>query len=422
MPSHIDPRVSGMEPSATVAINEKSDALRRSGKNVVKLGLGQSPFPVPEPLVDALRLYAREKEYLPVKGLPALREAVAAYHRRRTGVAYGVDTVIIGPGSKELMFILQLVFDGELLLPTPAWVSYVPQARIAGRRVRSIATSRETGWSVLPGQLEEVCREDSGRPRLLILNYPNNPTGTSYRASELEELAQVARRHGVIVLSDEIYGELHYRGAHSSIASFYPEGTIISGGLSKWCGAGGWRLGTFALPSELAWLSDAMAAVASETYTTTSAPTQYAAIAAFRGGPAIERYLSRARRLLEVLARSIVARLSKIATVVPPAGAFYVFPDFEAQAPYLAARGISDSETLARRLLEETGVATLPGTCFGRDARELTLRLAFVDFDGARAMNAMENDAAMDAALLAAHCGPMLQGIETMCDWIGSHG
>src|SRR5688572_872258 len=132
--ARIDERVRGMEPSPTVAINEQSDALRRRGVDVVKLGLGQSPFPVPNAVVEALRANARAKEYLPVKGLFEARDAVAQYHRRRTGISYSADDVLIGPGSKELMFLLQVVFDGVLVIPTPAWVSYAPQARIVGRR------------------------------------------------------------------------------------------------------------------------------------------------------------------------------------------------------------------------------------------------------------------------------------------------
>jgi aspartate aminotransferase len=134
------------------------------------------------------------------------------------------------------------------------------------------------------GELAVLAKEDPGRPRIVILNYPSNPTGTTYQTGRLKLLGKVARQHRVILLSDEIYGELHYQGRHVSVARFYPEGTIISSGLSKWCGAGGWRLGTFTFPPSLNWLLEAMAAVASETYTSTSTPVQYSAVRAFRGG------------------------------------------------------------------------------------------------------------------------------------------
>ena len=282
---HLNLNVRGAAPSATLHINELSDALARSGRQVFRLGLGQSPFPVPEPVVQALRDHAHRKEYLPVRGLEPLREAVAAYHRRRTGTARLAENVLIGPGSKELMFLLQMVYYGDLVIPTPSWVSYAPQARMIGRHVRWIETASENDWKLQPQDLERLCARDPGRPRIVVLNYPNNPTGHTYSASELQLLGEVARRYRVIVLSDEIYGEIHHQGEHVSIARYYPEGTIISTGLSKWCGAGGWRLGAFTYPHHLGWLLDAMAVVASETYTSTSAPIQFAAVTAFEGGP-----------------------------------------------------------------------------------------------------------------------------------------
>jgi aspartate aminotransferase len=268
---HLNLRVRGLGHSPTVAIDELSNRLRAEGREIYKLGLGQSPFPVPPVVVDCLRENAGRKEYLPVCGLPALREAVADYHRRNHGTRCRAEDVLIGPGSKELMFLLQVVFYGDLIVPTPSWVSYAPQARIVGRHVRWLHTSEAAGWRLQPEQLEALCVEDPGRPRIIVLNYPGNPTGGTYTPAELEALADVARAHEVVVLSDEIYGELHHRGEHVSIERFYSDGTIVSSGLSKWCGAGGWRLGTFAFPGALRWLLDAMAAVASETFTSTSA-------------------------------------------------------------------------------------------------------------------------------------------------------
>src|SRR5690606_19972991 len=164
--------VRGMQASATVAINERSNALIAEGREVLKLGLGQSPFPVPEPVVEALRRSAHEKDYLPVKGLTVLREAVAAYHSRTNGLVRTGEDVLIGPGSKELMFLLQLVFYGDLVIPTPAWVSYAPQAKILGRQVRLAPTRQEDDWRLSPEQLAALCAEDPGRPRIVILNYP----------------------------------------------------------------------------------------------------------------------------------------------------------------------------------------------------------------------------------------------------------
>jgi aspartate aminotransferase len=414
--------VRGLAQSSTLAINEHSARLERQGRRVFRMGLGQSPFPVPASVVEELRRNAHQKDYLPVRGLDALREAVAAYHARANGIERTADDVLIGPGSKELLFILQLTFYGDLLVPSPSWVSYAPQAAIAGRQHRWIDTRREHGWRLQPEDLDAACRNDPNRPRILILNYPSNPLGITYSAEELRALARVARRYGLVVLSDEIYGELHHRGEHQSIAHWYPEGTIISGGLSKWAGAGGWRLGTFTFPPELRWVLDTMAVVASESYTTVSAPIQYAAIRAFAGGPDIDRYLQRSRRVLRQIGPAVAARLRAAGCDLDdPEGGFYLFPDLTPLRDRLAARGIHDARLLCERLLEDTGVAVLPGSDFGRSPTELSLRLAYVNFDGAAALEgaaALDDGAVADPTFLADYAGALMAGTERMAQWL----
>lgn len=414
--------VRGLKQSATLAINEKSAQLMREGKRVFRFGLGQSPFPVPQPVVDELRANAHQKDYLPVRGLRGLRDAVASYHRRMHGIERSGDDVLIGPGSKELMFILQLVYYGDLVIPTPSWVSYAPQARIVGRQIHWVPTQPENDWRLMPEELDRICHDDPGRPRIVILNYPSNPTGDTYTADELKALAKVAKKYKVILVSDEIYGELHHRGQHVSIARYYPEGTIISGGLSKWCGAGGWRLGTFTFPHTLRWLLDAMSTVASETYTSTSAPIQYAAIRAFEGGTEMENYLAHSRRILRHLGRHVWRALRDAgAEVSEPVGGFYLFPDFSPLRERLTRHGITSSVILCERLLDETGVATLPGADFGRPPAELTLRLAYVDFDGARTLSAAQQiplDQELDRTFLELYCPNVTQAATLMSQWL----
>ncbi|MBT8494559.1 MAG: pyridoxal phosphate-dependent aminotransferase, partial [Deltaproteobacteria bacterium] len=397
-----------------------SNQLRAEGKTIFKLGLGQSPFPVPAPVVEALRSSAHEKDYLPVKGLGALRDVIAAYHSRVHDIELSGENVLIAPGSKELMFLLQLAYDGVLTLPAPSWVSYEPQARIIGQDVQWIITHRSDGWRLTPDSLRAFCESEEPGPRLLILNYPSNPSGASFTSDDLAALADVARQHRLLVLSDEIYGEVHHRGEHLSISTFYPEGTIISSGLSKWCGAGGWRLGYFTFPNNLAWLCDAMAAAASETYTSTSAPIQYAAIKAFANDGSLDQYLADSRRVLGALCRWVVGQLQ--AVQVPcgdPVGGFYVFPDFAAHGEALAARGIRSSPMLCQKLLEDTGVAILPGSCFGRPANELTVRIAYVDFDGAAALEAARDLGELDETFVRQYCANVVLAIEALCAWLG---
>jgi aspartate aminotransferase len=423
IPDSLNLSLRGMRSSATVAINERSDELRRRGREIFKLGLGQSPFPVPEVVVQALREHAAEKDYLPVRGLRALRDAVAAHHVRtgrldpRTG-----DDVLIGPGSKELMFALQLCFYGDLVIPAPSWVSYAPQARMLGRRVFHLPTRREDRYNLRPDVLADLCARDPGAPRLLVLNYPNNPTGFTYSADELAGLAEVARTYGVLVLSDEIYGPLDHEDRHTSIARLYPEGTILSGGLSKWCGAGGWRLGTMLFPPDLRWLVDAMASVASETYTTTSAPIQHAAVTAYTDHAALADYLDGSRRILRALGGWLSSRLRGAgARCATPQGGFYVVADFGPLRGQLERRGIHSDAALCERLLEDTGVAMLPGSDFGLSPAALAARIAYVDFDGGRALAAARQrpaDQALDESFLTEHCSRVVRAIESLSSWL----
>ena len=414
--------IRGLKKSATLAINEKSRELQEQGRQVYKLGFGQSPFPVPEPVVESLRQHAHEKDYLPVKGLPALRQAIAGFYERQQGIKRTAEDVLIGPGSKELLFILQLAYYGDLVIPTPSWVSYSPQAIILGRRVNWVKTHQENDWRLTPEELESICEADPERPRIVILNYPANPTGATYTADRLKKIAEVARKYKVILLSDEIYGELHHSGQHVSVARYYPEGTIISSGLSKWCGAGGWRLGMFVFPGELRWLLDAMAIVASETFTSTSAPIQYAAVEAFRPHEEIDQYLRDAQRILRSVGRYFHGRLTQMRVFAPkPAGGFYLFPNFSFYQTNLSNKGISNSGQLCERLLEDTGIALLPSYDFGRPSEELTARLSYVDFNGAMALQLARTtykNKSLDEAFVKACCPEMNAAFDQLQQWL----
>jgi aspartate aminotransferase len=379
---------------------------------------------VPTPVVKALKLYAHEKDYLPVKGLRALRGAVAAFHREKDQVDIKPDCVLVGPGSKELMFLLQLVFYGDIIIPSPCWVSYTPQAKILGRKVHLMHTTFQRMWRITADQLEDhlANERDAYKPRILVLNYPGNPQGAEYAEGDLKALASVAAKYELIVLSDEIYGQLNYDGVHVSMARYYPERTIISSGLSKWCGAGGWRLGTFAFPQELGWLLESMASVASETYTSVCAPIQYAAVRAFRGGIAIERYLWHARRILRTLGDWCRDRLTGAGVrIQQPQGGFYLFLDFSPLADALAGRAIRTSDGLCERLLEDTGVAILPGREFERPAEELSARLAFVDFNGSKALAASETiplDAPLPERFIHEQCADVIRAVDKLAEWL----
>ncbi len=417
----INPCLRGLSGSPTLAMNEKCSRLRKEGRKLYHLGFGESPFPVPGEVAKALAEHAHENHYLPVQGLGELREAVARYYAEHDGLAVRPEHVLIGPGSKILMYLLQLAYAGEAIIPTPTWVSYLPQARLTGKKAALVPTSFESGWKILPGQLEAAMKGCAGDvPPLLIINSPGNPTGISYSEREVKAIAEVAREHHLLVLSDEIYGGLHHSGEHVSFARHYPEGTVVCSGMSKVFGAGGWRLGTMAFPEGREALLRAVLVAAGETFSTTCAPVQHAAAVAFddpRGTLAKETVQMRA--ILAALGRECAALLRDAGVRVHDAdGGFYLFPDFGEHAARLAKRGITDAETLCARLLDETGVALLPGSAFLREKGELTARLAFVEFDGRKALDAALAGERIDWAFLERHCAPTLEAVRLIAGWL----
>ena len=241
--------VKNLKPSSTLKINEVSRELESKGEKIFKFGFGQSPFEVPQDVVNELRNNAFQNKYLPMQGLKELREAVAKYTSTKKDYKYNSENVIIGPGSKELMFLLQVLFEGDIILPAPSWVSYEPQAILGRNKIQSIQTTRENNWFPTGEEIEKVILKDQNKNYLLFLNSPNNPSGQV--CENLEEISQVAKKYNLIILSDEIYSELSFKEGFKSISNFCPEKTIISTGLSKWCGAGGWRLGYFIIPDTL---------------------------------------------------------------------------------------------------------------------------------------------------------------------------
>ena len=385
MSKYLHSNLNTLARSSTLAINEYSDYLEKQGIHVYRFGFGQSPFPVPNKVIDSLKENSSRKNYLSVDGLPELRTAVANYHQKIDNVNIQSDQVLIGPGSKELMFCLQLVLKGYTILPTPCWVSYAPQAKILNREIIFIQTRYKDGWQLLPDQLSQSLNNSKDQPKLLILNYPGNPHGCTYEVEVLIQLAKVCRKNKIIILSDEIYGRIHHQGEHVSMAKYYPEGTIISSGLSKWCAAGGWRLGHFSFPKELKYLQDAMTSVASETYSCVSTPIQYAGITAYED-ESIDDYL--------------------------------FHQPFEEM---LNKKNIFDSNTLCKQLQNDTGVALLPGSDFGREPKELCVRLAYVNFKGGEALRKsidLSKESTLTMEYLSESVLDVMKGIKEIVNWI----
>jgi aspartate aminotransferase len=278
--------------------------------------------------------------------------------------------------------------EGPLLVPVPSWVSYGPQAALRGKEIILMPTDRENGYRLTPEQLDKACYSAGQSQKLLIFNNPNNPTGALYHESEIKELAEICRAYQVIVISDEIYAMIDFdRWPMGSLATHYPEGTIVSGGLSKSFAAGGYRLGVVLIPDSLELIMGALKSVVSETFSAVSAPVQYAALKAYGDFEQVRPFVKKTCGIYQYVMDYLHRRFLEIGLNCPkPAGSFYLFPDFENFKEKLHKRGLITSNAMVNALLEESGVAVLPGSDFYMPATNLGVRVAAVDFDGARVL------------------------------------
>lgn len=405
--------------SETLSLNEKSRALADAGRSVYRFGFGESPFPPPRRVQEALRGAAYRKDYTDIAGLPALRAKIAAFHHEADGYPINSSQVLIAPGTKPLLHNIMRAFQpAEVYIPGPSWVSYAPQARLAGHKVVGIPTSFEGRWRVKPDVLERVIRRHrgTGRQKLMVLNYPGNPDGLTYSSEELEALTVVLRRHRVWVIADEIYALLDHRGRHVSVARLYPERTLVTTGLSKWCGAGGWRLGALIMPPDAPTdLHEALVGLGSETYSCAPAPIQVAALTAYELDAELHGFLTAQRRILRAIGTAVHRALAEAGIRArAPQGGFYLLLDFSPFSELFAERGIQSDSQLCDRLLADTGVALLPGGAFGLPTGSFTARLAYVDFDGQAALrdvDRIETNAAV-------HAAKMLEGLAALRDWL----
>ena len=396
-----------LKQSSTLVINEKCKELIRKGKKVYQFGFGQSPFPVPEKIVNALKDNAHRKEYLPIQGLESLRDSISKDLKRKTGVNYPKENIVITPGSKEAMLLLHVAFNGEIILSAPSWVSYEPQAIIGRNKVHWIQTSRENNWFPTAAQLEKKIKSIKNKNLIFILNSPNNPSGTVCK--NLKDLAAVAKKHNLIVLSDEIYTDLTFCNKYESISQYYPEKTFISGGLSKWCGAGGWRVGFFAVPNKLSQLLENIKTLASESYSTVNSPAQFAAVEAYNGD--YSSYKAKTTNILRSVGNYVYNKLKSNKVLLnPPQGAFYLMPEFP-------NKKYKSSTVLCETILDETGVAMLPASDFGFSPKKMLTRLCYIDFDGSKFLNANINGKLLEDKIIEKYAPNVVEGIEKLSNW-----
>ncbi|MEB3234245.1 MAG: pyridoxal phosphate-dependent aminotransferase [Cyanobacteriota bacterium] len=355
-------RARGLKPSLTLAIAAKAKALKAEGRDICSLSAGEPDFDTPPFITQAAAaaLAAGQTRYGPAAGEPALRDAIAAKLSHENGVPTQSAQVLVTNGGKQALFNLFQVLlqpGDELLLPSPYWLSYPDMAELAGAAVRLIPSAAADGFRLRPEALEAAITPAS---KLLVLNSPSNPTGMVLSRSELDALAAVLRRHPqLLVVCDEIYEFLVAPGhAHHSLAAVAPdlaERIFIVGGCAKGWAMTGWRIGWLAGQLDVI---KAAAALQSQSTSNVCTFAQYGALAAVNGPrdcvqAMAEQFNSRRSRLSERLLAIPALQLQA------PQGAFYAFPD-------VGAYGL-DSMSLCNRLLDEVGLAVVPGVAFGDD-------------------------------------------------------
>lgn len=349
---------------------------------------GQSPFPVPKPVQDALIQHASKGTYAGVSGIPELREAISKYNKRNFGFDADPRRIYVGPGTKELLFNLLEILHGTVILPTPAWLGYLPQIRFLKKNYHMLHV-RSNG-KITPNDLEHLILRLHDRQKILILNNPNNPTGLVYSRLELEEITDVCRKHEVLVISDEIYAQTTYEiNKFVSMGRIYPEGTFVTNGLSKSHAAGGYRLGYVIFPQHTYELRQQFKKILATEYTATSTPIQYAAIAGFQESREMDEYLEIARKIHQIMGEYTYQTLNKIEGVktTKPESTFYLLANFNAYSDYFLANKISNSQKFSESLIQHPyHTALVGGDSLVLERTDFSARIAFVDYDGKRAM------------------------------------
>ncbi|SDD23221.1 pyridoxal phosphate-dependent aminotransferase [Glycomyces harbinensis] len=390
-----------MTVSATLAANEAIAARRAAGQEVLALGFGEAGIPVHPLLSRHLGRAAAQSSYGPVAGIGTAREAAAGYWTRR-GLPTEGDRVLLGPGSKPLLYALLHAAGGDVVLPKPAWVSYAAQSQLLGRDPIRVAVPEGEGGVPEAEAMDAAVREAraAGRnPRIVVVTLPDNPTGRLASEQSVKAMCEAARELDLVILADEIYRDLVFEeGSFPSPAAWAPERTVTTTSLSKNYALGGWRIGAARFPDSPLGdaLRESVRGIASELWSSTPMPMQHAAAYAWSDPQELVDRVAAARHLHGSVATAVAELFAGAGCEVEtPQGGFYVWPDFGPVRAVLAERwGVATSEDLARVLLDEFGVVVLPGTAFGDDPSSLTLRVAVPGIYG-------ESDSERLAALLA---------------------
>lgn len=371
----LSPWARHIAPSPTLAVDAKAKAMKAAGEDVCGFAAGEPDFDTPEFVKEACARALREgrTKYAPTPGIDELRRALADRYRADYGLEVAPNQVVVSPGGKFSCYLALLATCGpgdEVIVPAPYWVSYPEMVKLTGATPVIVAAQEANGFKLTA---EELAAAITPRTRLVILNSPSNPTGAVYDRAEMEAFVAVVLRHGLWLMSDEIYEHLTYDGAvHHCPATFGDEAaaaTIVVSGFSKTFSMTGWRLGTLVAPAPVA---KAVAELQSQTSSNATTFAQYGALAALTQREEAEKTIAAMRAAFNRRRQLLHGALTAIPGVscARAEGAFYLFPSF-------AAFGL-DSQTFCARLLEQEKVAAVPGAAFGAEG---CLRLSYATSD-----------------------------------------
>jgi len=350
-------RISELTGEGALSVFARAKVLEKQGRSIIHLELGEPDFHPAAPVVDALRsaVAAGRDRYVSPRGIPALREAVADYLQRTRGVQAASEQILIAPGCKMALSLamMALIEPGdEVLYPDPGFPIYPSFVRGLGARAVPFFLEEKNRFQP---DMREIAGKISPRTKVLIFNSPNNPTGTVFSDAALSQIAELASKHDLWILADEIYARILFSGAYKSIWSLpgMAERTVIIDGFSKSFAMTGWRLGYAVAPQRVI---DAMDLLVLNTFTCAAEFTQVAAIEALRDSTgAVDAMVAEYRKRRELF----VAGLNRVAgfRCQPPEGAFYAWVNIEDTS--------LSAQELASTLLEEAGVAAIAGAAFG---------------------------------------------------------
>jgi aspartate aminotransferase len=357
-------RVSALTPSTTLAITAKAKEMKSKGVDVIALGAGEPDFNTPGHIISAAAASMDEghTKYTPAGGLAQLKEAIMNKFKRDQGIAYDLAEVIVTSGAKHALYTLfqVLLNEGdEVIIPTPYWVSYPEQVKLAGGNPVFIEGKEENEYKITAEQLKEAVTE---KTKAVIINSPSNPTGMLYSKQELEAIGEVCLEKDILIVSDEIYEKLVYEGnRHVSIAEISPQlkkQTIVINGVSKSHSMTGWRIGYAAGDAKLI---KAMTNLASHSTSNPTTTSQHGAIAAYDG---TQEPVEDMRKAFEERLNIVFDKLNAIPGFhcIKPQGAFYLFPNVKEA---VSLSGYDSVDAFAKALLEEAEVAVIPGSGFG---------------------------------------------------------